>query len=184
MRLSDVAGRGVMLVLLAGACAPPAGAPPTPARQPETISIESPTSSASVILRRDPSESSVSFALPASRVWAAVPSAYNALPIPIQAIDSLRRYIQGAAPAYRQFLRTPVSRFVDCGTTLVGPSADTYHLQIAIETRVDSLGPSTSSLSTHITATGSGSGGTARCATTGSLEKLVETQVEELLGLR
>jgi hypothetical protein len=148
----------------------------------ETVSIESPTASSNVTLRSDVSGTTVSFDESAAKVWAAVPAAYRALGIPLQSVDDNGRSAQGSVLAYRQFLRSPVSRFVDCGTTLVGPSADTYHVQIQIESSVDSLTPSTSRLHTRVDATGAGSGTTVRCSTSGSVERLIADQVKELVA--
>ena len=121
-------------------------------------------------------------AVPASRVWTALSPAYNALPIPIVAFDSTTRSIRGAANAYRQFLRNPVSRFVDCGTTLVGPNADTYRVELRVESQVVAVTDTTSSIQTRVDASGTGSVGRVGCSTTGSLERLVNNQVAELLG--
>ena len=120
-------------------------------------------------------------AVPAAQTWSAVASAYNALNIPIVAFDSTTRTISGAASAFRQFHKTPVSRFVDCGSTLVGPNADTHRVDLRIETRVVSESDTSSTVRTRVDATGSGSTGAVNCATTGSLEKLVNDQVTTLL---
>jgi hypothetical protein len=104
------------------------------------------------------------------------------LPIPVVAFDSTRRTIQGSAKAYRQFLRSSVSRFVDCGSTIVGPSADSYRVQIDVESQVKALSDSTSSLHTRVDANAAGGSGTIHCSTTGSLERLVNDQVKALLG--
>ena len=64
----------------------------------------------------------------------------------------------------------------------MGPSADTYHVQIQIESSVDSLTASTSRLHTRVDAHGTGSGTTVRCSTSGSLERLIADQVKELVA--
>jgi hypothetical protein len=156
----------------------------TPTRgQPQTVTIEVPDAATSrVVLRDDPSGSTLELAVPAARAWTAVPAAYNVLPIPVVAFDSTRRTIQGSASAYRRFLRSSVSRFVDCGSTIVGPSADSYRVQLSVESQVEALSDTTSSLHTRVDASAAGGSGTIHCSTTGSLERLVNSQVAELLG--
>jgi hypothetical protein len=133
------------------------------------------------VLRNDPQAASVVLAVPAARSWAALAPAYNALSIPIVGYDSTTRTIAGAASAYRQFQRSPVSRFVDCGSTLVGPNADTHRVELRIQTRVVPESDTSSTLSTRVDASGTGSVGAVNCATTGALEKLVNDQVTTLL---
>lgn len=179
MRLT---GRIYLAPMLAVALGCAATGSPTRGR-PETVTIEVPAAATSrVVLRDDPSGSTMVLAVPAARAWTAVPAAYNVLPIPVVAFDSTRRTIQGSASAYRSFLRSSVSRFVDCGTTIVGPSADSYRVQISVESQVEALSDSTSSLQTRVDASAAGGSGTIHCSTTGSLERLVNNQVAELLG--
>ena len=167
--------------VLACASASGSGASSRPDRV-ETVTIESQNSSQSIALRPDLSGFRASLELAADKVWGALATAYSALPIPITALDSAHRAISGSAVAYRSFLRRPLSQFVDCGTTIVGPSADSYNVRINIQSVVDSLTPATSSLLTRVEATGSSSGGTIRCTSSGALEDLITNQVKELLG--
>ena len=181
MELSRRISAGAALFIALG-CAASSGAPANRGRT-ETVTIDVPGAASSrLVLRDDPSGSSVVVAVPAARAWTAVPAAYNALPIPIVALDTTSRSIRGVASAYRQFLRNPVSRFVDCGTTLVGPNADTYRVELRISSQVVPVSDTSSSIHTRVEASGTGSVGAVNCSTTGSLERLVNTQVVELLG--
>lgn len=177
------AQRCLLLILTAVsvACATqPGGRVPGPERV-ENVSIESPSRTREYQLRPDVSESRAALEFGADQVWAALPTAYNVLPIPVDGIDSTRRFISGSVLAHRQFLRRPVSQFVDCGSTIVGPSADSYSVSIRIQTKVDSLTSSTSTLRTWVEATGRSNTGTVRCTSSGEFERLVRDQVKELL---
>jgi hypothetical protein len=150
----------------------------------ETVTIDVPNAPSSrVVIRDDPASTTASLTVSPAQAWAAVPSAFAALGIPVVMLDSTHRFVRGAASAYHQFQRSPVSRFLDCGSTLVGPTADTYHIQLIIESQVDSVSDAAAVVRTRVGATGSGSGGTVRCSTTGSLERLVNDQVKALLGM-
>ena len=176
--------RALALMITAGAlgCASQSRGSSSRPDPVEIMTIESQAGSEDLHLRPDLSWSSASLEIGASRVWEALPTAYNVLPIPIDAVDSAHRFISGSALAYRQFLRRPVSHFVDCGSTIVGPSANTYNVRLRIQSRVDSLTSTTSSIRTRLEATGSSHGGTnVRCVSSGVLERLVSDQVKELL---
>ena len=168
-------------ILLIIGCAPqPSGSAPRPERV-ETVSVESQSASNEIKLRSEISESRASFDLPASRVWAALPSAYNVLPLPITGIDTARRFIMGSTLVQREFLRNRLSSFVDCGSTILGQSADSYTVNLRFQTQVDSVSPTSSSLRTRIDATGSSGGGSAvRCISSGMLERMIRGQVREL----
>src|SRR5690242_17778703 len=101
------------------ACATPATRPAT-ASGGQNVVIDVPGSATSrLVIRNDPDAASVLLAVPAGRTWAALSTAYSALNIPIVGFDSTTHTITGATSAFREFLRSPVSRFVDCGSTLV-----------------------------------------------------------------
>lgn len=173
----------VAVFLTAVGCAPSTPRPNTRPRA-ETVTIDVPNAPSSrVTIRDDPSGSTAALAVSPAQAWTALPAAFTALGIPLATIDSTRRFVRGAATAYHQFQRSQVSRFVDCGSSLVGPNADAYHVQLVIESQIDSVSAAGSTIRTHVDATGSGSGATVRCSTTGSLERLINTQVRTLLGI-
>ena len=170
------------LIMVVGCTPPPGGSAPQPDRV-ETVSIESQSASNDIKLRSDISESRSAFEFPASRVWAALPSAYNVLPLPITGIDSAHRFIRGSTLVQREFLRNRLSSFVDCGSTILGQSADSYTVSLRFQSQVDSVSPTSSALRTRIDATGSSGGGSAvRCISSGELERMIREQVKELLG--
>jgi hypothetical protein len=178
-------GRRVVLVLTVGvACASPSGGASSRGDPVESVSVESQTATQNITLRPDVSASRSSIEAPAKKVWAALPTAYSALPIPLEAIDSAHHFVVGSALAYREFLRSPVSQFVDCGSTIMGPSADSYNVRLRVQTQVDSVSASSSALRTWVEATGSSSGGAVRCSSTGRLERMIGDQVKALLGVQ
>ena len=176
--------RHVGLVLTFGglACASPSGGASSRGDRVESVSVESQNSTQSITLRPDVSASRSSIDFPARKVWSALPTAYNALPIPLEAIDSAHRFVVGSALAYRTFLRSPVSQFVDCGSTLTGPSADAYTVRLRVQTQVDSVSASNTGLRTWVEATASTSGGAVRCSSTGRLEHMISDQIKSLLA--
>ena len=176
--------RSVVLGLTVGglACANPSGGTGSHNDRVESVSVESQTSTQNLILRPDVSAARSSIDFPAKKVWSALPTAYSALPIPLESIDSTRHFVVGSALAYRTFLHSPVSQFVDCGSTITGPSADSYTVRLRVQTQVDSVSESNTNLRTWVEATGSSSGGAVRCGSTGRLEHMISDQVKALLA--
>ena len=173
----------VALLFASFACASSTPRPNTKPRA-ETVTIDVPNAPSSrLTIRDDPSGSTAALSVSPAQAWTALPAAFSALGIPLAIADSTQRFVRGASSAYRQFQRKPVSRFVDCGTSLVGPNADAFHVQLVIESQIDSVSTASSTVRTHVDATGSGSGTTVRCSTTGSLERLINDQVKALLGI-
>ena len=187
MRMHGLAvpGRALALGLTVFACASPSGGLSGRPEKVENVSIETQTASANITLRPEIWASRSSLDFPATRAWSALPTAYSALSIPIEQLDTAHRYVSGSVRAYRRFMGRSLSQFVDCGSTIVGASADSYNIYLRIESEVDSATASTSTLGASVVAVGtSGSGSNVRCTSTGALEKLLVTQVKELLGDR
>jgi hypothetical protein len=187
MRMHGLAvpGRALALGLAAFGGASPSGGLSGRPEKVENVSIETQTASANITLRPEIWASRSSLDFPATRAWSALPTAYSALSIPIEQLDTAHRYVSGSVRAYRRFMGRSLSQFVDCGSTIVGASADSYNIYLRIESEVDSATASTSTLGASVVAVGtSGSGSNVRCTSTGALEKLLVTQVKELLGDR
>jgi hypothetical protein len=187
MRLNRLAAPRCVLALGVStlACASQSGGLSGRPEKVENVTIETTTGISKVTIRPDIWAFQSSLESPAARAWAALPTAFNALNIPIERLDSARRYASGSIRAYRRFQNRPLSQFVDCGSTIVGPSADSYNVYLRIESEVDSATASTSSLLATVVAFGTGTGGSnVRCSSTGALEKLLVAQVKELLGNR
>lgn len=118
----------------------------------------------------------------ADSVWRAVPLAYAAMSIPTEGMDAARRLFIGNVTARLRFNGQALSRFVDCGSGITGPNADSYSIQFRMQTQVDSVAPSQSNLRTRLEATGTSSrGSTVRCATYGELERQLSNRVKLLI---
>jgi hypothetical protein len=173
------------LALSALACASQSGGLSGRPEKVENVTIETTTGTSKVTIRPDIWAFHSSLESPATRAWAVLPTAFDALNIPIERLDSAHHYVSGSVRAYRRFQNRPLSQFVDCGSTIVGQSADSYNVYLRIESEVDSATASTSNLLATVVAFGTGTGGSnVRCASTGALEKLLVAQVKELLGDR
>jgi hypothetical protein len=124
-------------------------------------------------------------AYPASRVWVALPAAYDSVGIPIGDVDSDRRIIGNTDfQATRQIGKVAISNYLDCGKGQGFQSADTYLIQISILTQVTEEKPGSTRLATIIQASAKPmafGGGSVRCSTKYALETLISDIVRAQL---
>jgi hypothetical protein len=70
-------------------------------------------------------------------VWNALPAVYTALGIPIEDRNVAARTLGNPALKLRRRLGdVALSKYLDCGNTQGGPSADTYEIVLSVDTRV------------------------------------------------
>jgi hypothetical protein len=71
------------------------------------------------------------------RVWRTLPSVYGLAEIPISDFDAEKNVIGNSGfKMYRRLGKTSLSKYFDCGSTQVGPSAESYEIHASILTRV------------------------------------------------
>lgn len=76
-------------------------------------------------------------AYPVDQVWRAMPAAFDSLKIPLNTLDAKTHTIGNDGFKIRQALgRTPLSSYIDCGRTQIGPNADSYEVVLTILTQV------------------------------------------------
>lgn len=164
------------------ACAPSTGGMQTPRTTVDPVRIQGTNATYVLQLSSDGGEIKAVLEYPAKTVWQAVPVAYAEMSIPSEGIDAAHRHFVGAVSAARKFNGQPMSRFLDCGTTITGARADSYTIQFRFETQVDSVDAETANLRTRLEATGSSAGGASvQCASTGELERQIAVRVKMLL---
>jgi hypothetical protein len=71
----------------------------------------------------------------AERIWAALPGAYKAVGIVVNAVDSTTRAIGFAGTVRRALGGVRLSKYFDCGSQM-GENADSYDVSIFIGTQV------------------------------------------------
>lgn len=119
---------------------------------------------------------------PAADVWQALQTVYSDLSIPIETNDPTHRFLAGVVSARRAFANKPLSRLVDCGSTAIGPNANTYNVGLHLQTQVDSLRASETTLRTLLRSTAASDGGiTIRCSSSGELERSIVDRTRALL---
>ncbi len=122
----------------------------------------------------------------ADDVWDALPAIYEALGIPLTDRDRPNRTIGNAGlRARRQLGGVRLSQYLDCGRAQEGPSADTYEVQLAVQTRVEPADGGSSVIRTRVQANARSltfSSSPVQCASTGRLEERIVERIRDLAG--
>ena len=89
----------------------------------------------------------------ADAVWRIMPSVFDSLGVPVATIDPAGRVIGHPGYNTRQRLgKAPLSRFLDCGNSQIGLSADSYDVFLTVLTTVRADGADGAALSTVVEA--------------------------------
>lgn len=114
---------------------------------------------------------------PLDSVWRALPEVYRALVIPTNLLDTdLRQLGTSGTRVYRRLGQSPLRRLLDCGSTQIGPNADSYDILLAATTTLRRLDAATTIVTTSVQATGrpmQHGGSDVVCRTRGELERQV-----------
>jgi len=89
----------------------------------------------------------------ADAVWRIMPSVFDSLGVPVATIDPAGRVIGHPGYNTRQRLgKAPLSRYLDCGNSQIGLSADSYDVFLTVLTTVRADGTDGAALSTVVEA--------------------------------
>lgn len=90
---------------------------------------------------------------PVDAVWRILPAAFDSVGIPLSLIDPARRQVGSEGFKIRQKLGDArLSRYFECGTTQVGPNADSYELFITVLAQLEPEGTGQTKLTILATA--------------------------------
>lgn len=125
------------------------------------------------------------------KVWAVLPTAYDSLGIQVSTLLPNDRTIGNEGFKTRQRLgKTSLSRYLSCGDTQMGPSADTYEVTLSIVTKAkpDPEAPTAATtLETTVEATArplNFSQTPSRCSSRGELEARIAQVALKLAAAR
>jgi hypothetical protein len=124
------------------------------------------------------------------RVWAVMPSVYEALNIPVGTLDRTTRVIGNRRIESRsgRIAGERASSYLNCGNTAIGPSiADSYQVNLSVLTQIVPAPGGTTQVQTFMDASATRhgvSGGPVRCASTGRLELQIAEAIQQQLQSR
>lgn len=107
-------------------------------------------------------------------VWRILPAVFDAAAIPLTTIDPANKRIGNEGLKIRSRLgKAPLSRYIDCGNTQIGPNADSYDVILTVVSVVTADGATGSKLATTVEAQSrpiTYNQAYSRCTSKGSLE--------------
>jgi hypothetical protein len=140
----------VAMLAIVCACAPSSSVSTTPTQRTETIYTGG---SGKLTVNPDNGAATRVIEAPLEKVWQLLPSAYDSVAVPLTLIDPKRHVIGNEGFKLRQTLgKKRLSTFFECGTTQVGPNADSYEVYLTVLTNLEADGPTRTKLTTSITA--------------------------------
>jgi hypothetical protein len=118
--------------------------------------------------------------------WRVLPAVYDSLGIPITRVDAAQFAIANDGLKVRARLgKTSLSRYLDCGDTQMGPSADNYEVYMTIGTMLRSTGPSSTIVETVLEASARPiqfAQAASKCSSKGELEPRVFAMLTAMLA--
>ena len=123
---------------------------------------------------------------PIEQVWRILPALLDSLGVPVALIEPAKHVIGNEGFKIRQRLgKAPLSRYMDCGTTQIGPNADSYDVYLTVLVQLQPAASGTTSVSTSFESLArpiAFSQDYSRCSTKGLFEsrliELVKAQVQ------
>lgn len=84
-------------------------------------------------VRHDDHSTSKIVAFPLDQVWRALPAVFDSLEIPVSRADSIGHVFGNESIRIRKKIGgAAISRYFDCGTTQIGPNADSYDVLLVL----------------------------------------------------
>jgi hypothetical protein len=170
------------LVLGAAACASSKSAAPDVGAAQHTFSIAG-DAGAMTVTRMATAQTT---ALPGSvdDAWTALPQVLDSLGVRVTLIDPVQHLVGVEQMKIRVNLgKAPLSRYLDCGQTQIGPNADSYEILLTVKSRITSVatGSQVSTLVDAVARPIAFRQNYSSCSTTGLLETRIADGVKKRL---
>ncbi len=119
------------------------------------------------------------------KVWAALPAVFDSLSVPFSRLDKASHIIGNDALKIRQRLgKAPLSRYLDCGQTQIGPNADSYDVTLTMLVQLQPGANGTTVVNTSLGAVAKPitfAQAASACSSKGTLEKRFSTLLDAQL---
>ena len=140
----------------------------------------------SMTIANSTSSDVVHLAFTPDAVWRIMPSVYDSLGVTVSTMDQARKSIGNPGYKIRQKLgKAPLSRYIDCGASQIGPNADSYDVMLSVMSTVTPEGAQGAVLTTIVEAQAKPvtySQGYSRCSSKGGIEKRISDLVNARLA--
>lgn len=168
----------ILLVLLIAACAP-AHTPATPIPEEQTVRVAGATDRSGIRMTSNTTSRIDTIWASFDRVWKVLPAVYATIEVPIERFDAEASTIGNSAlKLYRRLGKIPLTRYLDCGTTQIGPNVDSYEVMLTVLTKLQRSRTDSSTTTVATTVEGMAKpiqfrGEYVRCTSRGTLEARV-----------
>jgi hypothetical protein len=164
-----------------------AGSAPTPGAAPVEQHVIVPgAGSAAFNVVASSGISSREFAAPLDKVWKVMPMVFDSLSVPISLLDPGRHTIGNRGFKVRGKLgKVGLARYIDCGTTQIGPNAESYDVTLTLITTLAATAGGATSMTINFEASAKPlqfSQEPFRCSTKGNIEQRVNELTAALVS--
>ena len=125
---------------------------------------------------------------PATKVWAAAARVFYDYKIPTDLRDSIAGTVGTTKFVKSTYMvNFPMSKVLNCGSSITGPNADNFRISLALVARVSQVGPDRTKLGVGFVGSGLDMRGNSTdpvvCASTGQLESDFAARVKKILAM-
>lgn len=125
-------------------------------------------------------------AFPVAVVWKVLPAVFDSVAVPVDLLDPATHTIGNRGLKIRGKLGTvPLGRYIDCGTTQIGPNAESYNITLTLTAALSPQAGGGTSMTVNMEASAKPlafSQEPFRCSTRGALERRVVDLTNALLS--
>ena len=171
----------VLLATATAGCASNSALPEPPAQQ----RVQIVGMAGRLTINSNSTASKSSIAAPIEQVWLVLPAVFDSLGVAISTVDQAQHVIGNDAYKVRQRLgKAPLSRYLDCGQTQIGPNADSYDVVLTLLLQLQPNGVGSTTLLSTVEATAKPiayAQSASACSSKGTLESRLTTLIQTLL---
>lgn len=153
---------------------------PERSTSPQTMRVQG--ASGRLRMSSESSGSSFSVSAPIEAVWKVLPMVFDSLSMPVNNADQATHTIGNNAYKVRQRLgKAPLSRYLDCGQTQIGPNADSYDVVLSVMVQLQPGAQGMTTVATTIDASAKPvaySQAPSPCSSKGALETRISALVQ------
>jgi len=126
------------------------------------------------------------FAYPIDRVWKVLPAVFDSVSVPVSLLDPQTHTIGNTGFRIRGKLgKVGLARYIDCGTTQVGPNAESYDVNLAFTASLSATSGGATGMTLNLEASAKPlafAQDPVHCSTKGNLEQRVNELTAALLS--
>jgi hypothetical protein len=130
--------------------------------------------------------STVELAYPIDRVWKVMPAVFDSVAVPVSLLDPQTHTMGNRGFKLRGKLgKVGLGRYIDCGTTQIGPNAESYDITLTLTTALSTTSGGATAMTIDLEASAKPlafSQEPFRCSTKGALEQRVKELTAALVN--